>query len=172
MSRHLALTVAATFVLVGSVFGSADAASKCTGSKLKAAGKKASSKLGCLAKGIGKGIAADSTCLAKAEVKYSSTVTKADTKVGNDCLTINDRVAIEGKVDTLYSDLDDLVADTPPNPANACDSMKTKAAGKKAAEKLACHAKAVTKGLPTPDSTCLAKAEVKFSKAVAKAETK
>src|SRR6185369_11518200 len=60
--------------------GSALAQSKCSGEKIKAAGKKAGAKLTCLSKGLAKGEATDSTCLAKAEVKFSSTVTKAEAK--------------------------------------------------------------------------------------------
>jgi hypothetical protein len=52
-----------------------------------------------------------------------------------------------------------------------CTTAKYKSAGKKAKGKLDCHAKALTKGT-IPDSTCLAKTEVKFSATVAKAEAK
>ena len=51
MSRKLTLALVTTFA-VGMIAGSADAASKCSGNKVKAAGKKAASKLTCLSKGL------------------------------------------------------------------------------------------------------------------------
>ena len=174
MLKQLALATVATFALVVASGGAADAASKCSGNKIKAAGKKAGSKLTCLSKGLSKALTPDSTCIAKAEVKFSTVVAKAEAKTYTDggCLTSGDASTIEGKVDTLYSDIDALVADNNGGTANPCDAQKTKAAGKKVAAKLTCHSKAVTKGLLGPDSTCLAKAEVKFSTAMAKAEAK
>jgi hypothetical protein len=165
-------TIALSGVLCVAV-ARADGASRCSGAKIKATGKKAASKLTCLSKGLSKALAPDSTCLAKAEVKFSGTVVKAEAKAYTDagCLTSGDAVALESKIDTLVDDLDALVTDNGGGSPNPCDAAKTKAAGKKAAAKLACHAKAVTKGLGT-DSTCLAKTEVKFSSLAAKAETK
>ena len=46
--------------------------SKCEAARLKAAGKKASAKLGCYAKAVAKGLAVDSGCLDKAE-RWSTT---------------------------------------------------------------------------------------------------
>ena len=54
--------------------------SKCSTAKTKAAGKKAATKLGCVAKGLSKGEGTDSTCVAKAEVKFSVSVAKAEAK--------------------------------------------------------------------------------------------
>lgn len=56
-------------------------------------------------------------------------------------------------------------------PQAICAAAKQKAAGKKGAEKLKCHSKGLIVNLPV-DSTCLAKAEIKFSKAFAKTEAK
>jgi hypothetical protein len=172
MVKKLATVAAGVFALVAVTSGAAFAQagpSKCSGGKIKTAGKKAGGKLNCLAKGLSKGLATDGTCLSKAEAKFSTAYAKAEAKVPNDCLTTGDAGAIEAKVDALVQDLDDLNA--PPPNLSACDAAKVKAAGKKAAAKLTCHSKAVTKGLGV-DSTCMAKAEVKFSQAVAKAEAK
>src|SRR5262245_13270153 len=70
---------------------------KCSQSKRKAAGKKTSAKLTCHAKAITKGIAVDSTCLAKAEVKFSNSIAKAEAKGG--CAT--DALAIGGDIPGL-----------------------------------------------------------------------
>src|SRR5690349_17772658 len=116
--------------------------SPCTANKIKAAGKKAGSKLTCLSKSLAKGtFPVDSTCLAKAEVKFSGTVAKAEAKVPPTCLSTGDTAAIEAKIDTLVSDLHALT----PDALNACDAAKAKAAGKKVAAKLTCHSKAVAK---------------------------
>ena len=141
MSKHLALATVATVALVVALGGAADAASKCSGNKIKAAGKKAGAKLMCLSKGLSKATTPDSTCLAKAEVKFSAVVAKAESKTPNDCLTTGDTNAIEGKINTLYTDIDNLVADNGGGTANPCDAGKTKAAGKKVAAKLVCHSK-------------------------------
>src|SRR5262245_32298171 len=81
-------------------------ASACSGNKLKSAGKKAAAKLTGLSKGVSKGIPSDSTCLAKADVKYSSTVAKAEAKTYTDtgCLTLNDAATVGAAIDTLYGD--------------------------------------------------------------------
>src|SRR5437867_4444366 len=57
------------------------------------------------------------------------------------------------------------------DPAAKCSSTKRKASGKKAAGKLKCHAKALTKGVGV-DPFCLGKEEAKFSAAFEKAEGK
>src|SRR5689334_10713698 len=137
--------LALTAMTSGVAFATA-ATSKCSGGKVKNAGKKAAAKLGCLSKGISKGLAGpDSTCVAKAEVKFSTAVAKAEAKVPNDCLTLNDTSAIEAKIDSLVSDIDALQPG-PNSVVNTCDGAKVNAAGKKAAAKLGCWAKAVTKG--------------------------
>src|SRR6185295_4156838 len=164
----------AVFCFIALSATTARAQSKCSGDKIKAAGKKAGAKLTCLSKGIARGQSTDSACLAKAEVKFGAAVAKSENKSYADagCLTTGDEPGIESDVDSLVSDIDGLVNDTPPGPASVCDATKVKAAGKKVAAKLTCHAKAVTNGQMMTDSTCLAKAEVKFSLAVAKAESK
>src|SRR5438105_4283968 len=48
-----------------------------------------------------------------------------------------------------------------PSPATRCTAAKEKAAGKKIAGKMACHAKAKSTGT-TVDAACLVKAEAKF----------
>lgn len=57
------------------------------------------------------------------------------------------------------------------SPGAICAAAKQKAAGKKADDKLKCHAKA-TAANAVVDADCLAKAEAKFLKAIDKAEAK
>src|SRR5262249_29819858 len=150
MLRKIAVGTIGALAILALVASGAAAQSKCSGSKAKAAGKKALAKLGCLSKAVSKGTTpVDSTCLAKAEVKFSVAYAKAEAKVYTDagCITFTDVSAIEGKVDTLLSDIDALVGDGP----NNCDSQKVKAAGKKANAKLGCVSKAITKGFATVD---------------------
>jgi hypothetical protein len=63
------------------------------------------------------------------------------------------------------------VAQAGPTPAQKCSASKIKATSKKAAAKLKCHEKAITKGVAV-DPACLTKAEDKFTDAFAKAEAK
>src|SRR5262245_24812131 len=63
------------------------------------------------------------------------------------------------------------VAFAGPTPAQKCSASKVKATSKKAASKLKCHEKAISKGMAV-DPLCLTKAEDKFADAFAKAEDK
>jgi hypothetical protein len=89
-------------------------AQKCTGSKLKATGKKAAAKLKCHEKAVKKGVAADPDCLAKAEEKFADAFAKAEAKGG--CLTTGDAGSVEGLVDTFVDDA--VAALDPPVPVS------------------------------------------------------
>ena len=91
------------------------AASKCSGDKIKAAGKKAASKLTCHAKAVTKGLMVDSTCIAKAEVKFSSTYAKAEAKsyLDDGCLTTGDAATIETQVDDCVNAVVGLAGGSP-----------------------------------------------------------
>jgi hypothetical protein len=78
--------------------------SKCTGSKLKAAGKKVGGRTGCFAKAAGNGVAVDPTCLQKYTNGFSAALQKAELK-GDDCQTLGDATAIEAKIDSFSQDL-------------------------------------------------------------------
>ena len=53
---------------------------KCTSAKLKAAGKAASGGLNCYSKAVGKNVAVDPACTAKADTGLTTSLTKADAK--------------------------------------------------------------------------------------------
>src|SRR5262245_39999942 len=147
----------------------ADPAAACAAAKLKAAGKKASAKLNCVAKAAAKGLPVDGLCLSKAETKFAAAFAKADGKGG--CLTPNDAGTIEASVDTCVTTLRGLLGVPGIPPTSPCTAAKLKATGKKVAGKATCNAKATQKLVPV-SATCLTAAETKFNTNFAKAETK
>ena len=168
MKRLIATALPAILLLSIATHVAAVGPSKCSSSKLKATGKKASSRAKCYAKAVSKGDPVDSDCLAKAHDKLTSGFTKAESK--GDCLAPNGDVnAIESKVDTFVNTVRNIVNSSAPGPSG-CDSKKIQAAGKKASGKLKCQSKAVSKGVDV-DAECLGKAEEKFSSSVSTAET-
>src|SRR5262249_7818924 len=75
---------------------------KGTAAKLKAAGKKASCKLGAQSKADAKAATPDTAKLAKCSATFSSAFTKAEAKA--DCLAgTGDTSAIEAKIDSLWT---------------------------------------------------------------------
>jgi hypothetical protein len=82
---------------------------RCAAVKLKAAGKKTSTKLACHARAVTKVAVVDPICLGKAEAKFTSAFAGADARYA--CATEGDADAIEtGHVDAL---VDDVVAGVP-----------------------------------------------------------
>lgn len=109
MTKKIALVTAAALValtfwahlpLAGS-----DPIQRCTSAKLKAARKKAASKIACHAKAAARGATPDPLCLGKAEMKFSESWGKIEARGG--CGTTGDETSIEASVDTF---VDDLVA--------------------------------------------------------------
>ena len=78
-------------------------ASHCAALKLKAAGKKAKSKLACHGKTMRNGLAVDPSCLAKAETRFTADFAKAEAHPP--CLTTSDAAAIESEVDDLVDEV-------------------------------------------------------------------
>ena len=90
--------------------GGTDDGRRCAAAKLKATGKKASTKLGCEARALGKAQAVDAGCLAKAEAKFTSAFAGADGRYA--CAAEGDADAIEtSQVDPLVAA---VVAAEPP----------------------------------------------------------
>ena len=151
-----------------SVKASAATPSKCSSAKLRATSKKASTRAKCYAKAVAKGQMVDGDCLSTASSKFNAGFTRAESK--GDCRAPNgDAPAIESKVDAFVDNVRNIVNSSGQGP-NRCDSKKIQTAGKKASNKAKCHAKAVAQGASV-DSTCLGKAETKFSSSISKAET-
>lgn len=116
--RARSVTAAVTFtLLVGSsaaLAAQATPGQKCAIAKLKAAFKKASAKGACYVKAVGKGVAVDPDCLAKAEEAFAAAFQKAESKGG--CATIGDAAAIEGVVNGFVTG---IVTALPPVPTTS-----------------------------------------------------
>ncbi len=167
-NKLLALAVVAFAATLGPTTRPAGAVSfdraKCPSGKIKATGRKASDKLKCYLKGVKGGEAVESECLAKAEDKFSSSFVKAEGQ--SVCFATNDAFMIEGKVDTLVTNL--VTTLVPNQNESECTSSQLAAAAKKTKSKMGCHAKATKQGEPV-DSECLGKAEDTFDKKYLKA---
>ena len=112
MNGHLRKTAVVLALLTMTSFGARAEASKCTGAKLKAAGKKSSCKLGVYAKAASKNVPVDSTKLDDCEAKFNAAFAKAESK--GDCVApAGDADAIEGKVDAFVDDVNTELT-TPP----------------------------------------------------------
>lgn len=162
MLKRSAQMALAIFVLGALAAGSAHAQAKCQGSKMKAAGKKASCLLGLHAKSVAKAAPIDPEKVTKCETKFSGSFTKAESKPP--CATTGDAGAIEAKIDRFVDQIAENLALTPPS---KCQSAKLKAAGKKAKCMLGAEAKALSKSIAPDFSKCIEK----FNSAFAKAES-
>src|SRR5262245_33925645 len=100
-------TLSAIILSVGVLAASGEvfAASKCSGDKIKATGKKALGKLKCHSKAVKRGQAVDAACLAKAEEKFSIAFATAEAKlyVDDGCLTTGDADPVETQVDDFVN---------------------------------------------------------------------
>lgn len=76
---------------------------RCAAAKLRAAAKKASSKIACHRRAVLTGTAPDSSCLARAEEKFVRAFAAAEARGG--CLTAGDAGDIEAAVDQFIADL-------------------------------------------------------------------
>ena len=105
MSRTPPLLVAivVTAVLVATTGAAPDIGAKCSGVKLKAAGKKSGSKLKCYAVASARGVNVDQACLDKAEAKFSAAWQRIEAS-GN-CRTTADESNIESQIDTFVANL-------------------------------------------------------------------
>ncbi len=152
-------------------------ASKCIAGKAKCIIKKKSCLLGCYSKGLGKGLAADTACLAKCHDKFDggADLTKgcfAKLELKGGCgASTNDFAAFEAKIDAHVLD---IVAELNPaggNPLSKCAAAKVKAVGKYNACVLGLVAKAAGAGGPI-DTIKLAKCTSGISATFGKADTK
>ncbi len=143
----------------------------CAAAKKKIAGKEVQSLEGCDAKAVGKGQAVDGTCTQKAHDAFGAAWDKAEAKGG--CFTTSDKTTIDGDVTAHVGDIESTLQLT--GAASKCTAAKFKAAAKKAACLLGCHATSQKKGVPLSDpkiAACLQKCTDGFTKAVTKAELK
>jgi hypothetical protein len=167
MFKRLAVTLGVV-VLLATTGGTASAQSKCQGSKIKDAGKKAACLAGLNAKLVAAGTGTlDPAKVAKCQAKVLTAYPKLEAKPG--CNTTGDSTAIENKVDAF---IDDLVTELGGGPASKCNGSKIKDAGKKAACKAGLQAKLAAAGTGTLDPAKVAKCEAKVLTAYPKLEAK
>jgi hypothetical protein len=134
-------------------------ARRCAAAKLKAAGSSAAGLLNCHASAVKRGLVVEGACLAKAHAKLASAYTKTEGKGG--CASTGDAATVTTSLDDFVDAVVAALADGGTPEGQRCAAVKLKAAGKKAATKLGCHGRAVTK-VEAVDPECLAKAETKF----------
>ena len=166
--RRSRLAVAVVgFALLVSASGHAAGtpAQSCAGAKMKAAGKSAGLKLACHATAARRGLAVDSSCLARAATNLAASFAKAEAQGG--CMTTGDGSAIAAMIDSSVGAF--VAALRPVTPASRCAGAKLAASAKKVKTKLGCHGKASRKGVAVAPQ-CLAKAEARFSAAFSAAE--
>jgi hypothetical protein len=160
MGKKFVATVG-TFAFALAIVASTQAADpvvKCQSSKLKAAGKKASGKLGCYAKAKAKSpFVVDLACLTKAETSFSAAMTKAGTACGGSA------AVIEGLFEDMCLPL--LLGSNPTN--DKCGSSSAKAEGKGVSGELGCVGKGLSK--PGTESACRSGIAAKTSAALGKA---
>src|SRR5262245_47258093 len=95
--------------LLSMLVGGSGTASKCSSKELAAAGKKASAKIRCHSKAVGKGNGSKLPgCLAVAEAAFSKAYAKATAAGG--CLEPVSATPVEGKVDAFVADLRATIA--------------------------------------------------------------
>jgi hypothetical protein len=152
----LALTADAARSAVPPVF-------RCTAAKVNAAGKSAAGHMACHAKAIGRGVAVDEGCLAKAGAKFAAAYAKAEATGG---CTVGNADATATLVDTCVASVVDAISG-----AAKCSKAKVKAAGKAVAAAAGCQQRAILSRAPV-DAACLAKAERTFVLAVGNANVK
>jgi hypothetical protein len=141
-------------------------ADKCSGAKIKAAGKKASCLLGLEAKEAATGTAPDPAKVQKCIAKFTSAFAKAEARPP--CNTTGDVAVIEAKVDAFVADVDTELSVGIPN---SCQSAKLRAAGKGTKCLLGLEAKEAAKGTavdPLKVEKCIAKFTSAFEKAEAR----
>lgn len=135
--------------------------------KVAGVGDKARGKLHCHGQATSKGLAADSTCLAKAEEKFSSAYAKAEAVVPSTCLTIGDASALEAKLDAFVTDVVSEL--TPGGGPSECSGSKLRATGDRTDTKLACLAEVADDALPA-QRQCSINAEKEFAASFSAAE--
>lgn len=137
-------------------------ASKCNAGEAKAAGLKAACKLGVLASAARTAATPDPGRLALCDSKFFATFTKA--QGAGDCYSRVDAATMENVVDHFVDGVNTSVAVSPPS---RCQSMKLKAAGKKAKCRLGVQASGYANGTPDPvkHAACGEKMRATFSRA-------
>jgi len=156
--RVVFLSLAALALVVFAVRPAA-AQNKCSGYKIKYAGKVARCLLKEEAKAALDG-SIDQDAVDLCHAKLQAAFTKAEFKPP--CLTTGDANAIDAKISAMVDDVSDALAPGAPD-EKKCQSLKIKASGAKSNCLLAVEGRAVAKGL-SPDPLRSMKCRTKFAK--------
>ena len=133
--------------------------SRCLAAKLMAMGTRESNDLGCVAGVVAASAPGTATaCRARVDARFN----RASTRTGDCGGTVG---ACDAAADACVAAIQQVLPDPGPS---ACEAAKLRAAGHQAQRALRCYASAAARGVPV-DATCLARAESKLLRAVAKA---
>jgi hypothetical protein len=150
-------TIAASHLLVVLTTWTAAAApslaQRCFAAKMKAAGKKISAKMACVATATRLGAVVDADCLTRAEAKFAAAYAKA----GAACWGVPS--VIEARVDVCVAT---LAADVPGS--GSCPATKAQAVGKAGRQQLGCTANDA--GHPGTFAACYAKSATNLAAAL------
>ena len=150
---------------------------RCAAHKLAAAAKKIAGLTGCDARALRDSKPVDPRCVSRVQNEFTTSWMKIEAATekippkGVGCVTTDDVVTIENKVDAHRVDLQQVLDDVPPNVFSKCAAAKIKAAGKKGACKIDCNEKAIgANPLSFDKPICLARCTESFAKAFSSAE--
>jgi len=141
--------------------------SRCLGGKLRAIGQNRSGLLGCSAKGAIRGASAESACVAEVGAKF----TRAYNRLSGCVPPAPPDAQCASTVDICRDALRAALPDGEATHPSRCEALRLRAAGRYAAARLACYAKAAARGFPvgTSPGGCLDQAEARFMAAFRRA---
>jgi hypothetical protein len=153
--RRLAVVALGIFAFVAGPSATANAQDKCLRRRLKAFADKEAGLLSCFARVAARGNARSlRTCLQKGQGKYAAAFTRSGACSGDreicECLAENCAIAVR-----------EALPDLGPS---KCEAARLRAAGKVAAGKLRCNARANARGSPV-DTDCIRKVEARYQSA-------
>ena len=144
----LAMAFAALALVLATVAPASARGSRCLGAKLRAIGQNRSGLLFCAAKGALRGASAASACVAEVGAKFTRAYDRRSGCVSPEPPDAQCTSTVDICRDALRAALPDGEATHP----SRCEALRLRAAGRNAAARLACYAKAAARGLPVGTS--------------------
>src|SRR6266851_3044987 len=134
--------------------------SRCLGAKLRAIGQNRSGLLFCAAKGALRGASAESACVAEVGARF----TRAYNRLSGCVPPAPPDAQCTSTVDLCRDALRAALPDGDAADPSRCEALRLRAAGRNAAARLACYARAATRGLPvdTAPGGCLDRADARL----------
>ena len=160
------MAFAALALVLATVAPASARGSRCLGAKLRAIGQNRSGLLFCAAKGALRGASAASACVAEVGAKF----TRAYNRRSGCVSPAPPDAQCTSTVDICRDALRAALPDGEETHPSRCEALRLRAAGRNAAARLACYARAATRGLPvdTAPGGCLARADARFVAAFTK----